>query len=121
MQVSLDILNGRQLSHIRRTRASEHLVRNASDAGRLACFLEDPEKEIVGVDRGAPRLRKNECIWGRVFAGRSPPLQFCIDRNGKPDTSVAALLSKSFAAARCLEATQGESSLLELHARGEPR
>ena len=54
-QVSLDILNGRQLSHIRRTRASEHLVRNASDAGRLACFLEDPEKEIVGVDRGAPR------------------------------------------------------------------
>jgi hypothetical protein len=53
--VSLDILNGRQLSHIRRTRASEHLVRNASDAGRLACFLEDPEKEIVGVDRGAPR------------------------------------------------------------------
>ncbi len=43
-QVSLDILNGRQLSHIRRTRASEHLVRNASDAGRLACFLEDPEK-----------------------------------------------------------------------------
>jgi hypothetical protein len=44
-QVSLDILNGRQLSHIRRTRASEHLVRNASDAGRLACFLEDPEKE----------------------------------------------------------------------------
>ena len=30
-------------------------------------------------------------------------------------------LSKSFAAARCLEATQGESSLLELHAGGEPR
>jgi hypothetical protein len=54
-QVSLDILNGRQLSHISRTRASEHLVRNASDAGRLACFLEDPEKEIVGVDRAAPR------------------------------------------------------------------
>jgi hypothetical protein len=30
-------------------------------------------------------------------------------------------LSKSFAAARCLEATQGESSLLELHAGGKPR
>jgi hypothetical protein len=24
---------------------------------------------------------------GRVLAGRSPPLQFCIDRNGKPDTN----------------------------------
>jgi len=52
--MSLDILDGRQLSHIRRTRASKHLVGNAGRACRLAGFLEDPEKEIVGVNRGAP-------------------------------------------------------------------
>jgi hypothetical protein len=57
-QVSLDILDGRQLSHIRRTRASQHPVGNARHTCHLAGFLEEPEKEIVGDDRGAPRREK---------------------------------------------------------------
>ena len=51
-QVCLDVLDGRDLSHIRRTRPSEHLVRHAGDPGLFASFLQDPEKEIVGIDGG---------------------------------------------------------------------
>jgi hypothetical protein len=47
--------------------------------------------------------------------------QFPVTRAVVNDFSPDGRLSKSFAAARCLEATQGESSLLELHAGGEPR
>jgi hypothetical protein len=47
--------------------------------------------------------------------------QFPVIRAVVNDSSPDGRLSKSFAAARCLEATQGESSLLELHAGGEPR
>src|SRR5581483_3012404 len=90
-QVSLDILDRRQLSHIRRTRTSEHLVGNDGHACRLAGFLEDPEKEIIGVDRGTASGGKDECLWGGVLARRSPPLKFCIDRNGNPDASIASL------------------------------
>ena len=52
-QVRLDVLDGRDLSHIRRTRPSEHLVRHAGDPGLFASFLQDPEKEIVGIDGSA--------------------------------------------------------------------
>ena len=91
-QESLDILlDRRQLSHIRRTRVSQHLVGNARHACPLAGFLEDPEKEIVGVDRGAASRGKDECFWRGVLARPSPPLKFCLDRNGKPDASIAAL------------------------------
>ena len=47
--------------------------------------------------------------------------QFPVIRAAVNDSSPDEGLSKAFAAARCLEATQGESSLLELHAGGEPR
>src|ERR1700730_14794258 len=44
--------------------------------------------------------------------------QFPVIRAVVNDSSPDGRLSKSFAAARCLEATQGASSLLELHAGG---
>ena len=47
--------------------------------------------------------------------------QFPVIRVVVNDSSPDGRLSKSFAAARRLEATQGESSLLELQAGGEPR
>jgi hypothetical protein len=54
-KVGLDILDSRELSHVRRAGAPEHLVRDADDPGLLGCFLEDPEEEIVRVGRGASR------------------------------------------------------------------
>jgi hypothetical protein len=66
-------------------------VRHAGDPGLFASFLQDPEKEIVGVDGGSPCRRKDECLWGGILAARSPPLKFSLDRDGKPDATVAAL------------------------------
>ena len=56
-QVCLDVLDGRDWSHICRTRPSEDLVRHAGDPGLFASFLQDPEKEIVGIDGGSCRRR----------------------------------------------------------------
>jgi hypothetical protein len=53
-QVAWTSLIVRQLSHIRRARAPEHLVRDAEDIRVLAGFLKDTETEIVGIDRSAP-------------------------------------------------------------------
>jgi len=47
--------------------------------------------------------------------------QFPVIRAVANDSLPHGGLSKPFAAARFPEATQGESSLLELHAGGEPR
>jgi len=47
--------------------------------------------------------------------------QFPVIREVVNDSSPDGGLSKSFAAARCLEATQRELGLLKLHAGGEPR
>jgi hypothetical protein len=45
-QVRLNLLDGRQLSEIRRARAPEHLVRDVSDSGPLLRFLQDPKEKI---------------------------------------------------------------------------
>ena len=90
-QVRLDILDSRQLSHIRRASAPEHLVRDAEDFRLLAGFFKDAEKEIVGIDHGAPCRGKDEGVRGGFLGGRPPPLKFGIDGNRKPDVCVAAL------------------------------
>jgi hypothetical protein len=83
-QVRLDILASRQLSHIRRARAPEHLVRDAEDFRLLAGFFQDAEKEIVGIDHGAPCGGKDEGVRGGFLGGRPPPLKFGIDGNRNP-------------------------------------
>src|SRR5437588_2706944 len=90
-KVRLDILDSRDLSHVRRAGASKHLVRDADDSGFLACFLEHPEEEIVCIDSGASRGGKDECVWGGIIADQSPPLKLRIDGDRKPDICVAAL------------------------------
>ena len=66
-------------------------MRDADDSGPLACFLEDPEEEVVRVARGSSRGGKDECLWGGIIAYRSPPLKLRIDGYWKPDACVAAL------------------------------
>jgi hypothetical protein len=71
--VCLDILDSRQLSHIRRASAPEHLVRDAEDFRLLAGFFKDAEKEIVGIDRGAPCGGKDEGVRGGFPSLSSTP------------------------------------------------
>src|SRR5579859_463412 len=71
-QVRLDALDGRDLSHIRGTRPSEHLMRRAGDASLFDQLPSGPEKEIIGIDGGPPPRRKDEFLWGSILAGRSP-------------------------------------------------
>lgn len=53
-KVGLHVLDARELGHVGRAGATEHLVGDAVDAGLPARFFEDAEKEIAGVDGGAP-------------------------------------------------------------------
>ena len=53
-EVCLDIFDTRYLSHVRRAGPPQHLMGHAGDSCLFPGLLQDPEMEVVGIDRSGP-------------------------------------------------------------------
>jgi hypothetical protein len=94
---------------------SDHPALRSLSTGLLEMFCEnDPSRSTLGRYVYAHAIPSGP-LWVVVASPAAPAQPY------PWESADSSRLSKSFAAARCLEATQGESSLLELHAGGKPR
>jgi hypothetical protein len=86
----LHVLDAREMGHVGRAGAAEHLVGHTVDASLPTRFFEDAEKKIVRLDGRPPRSWEDERLGAGVPADRPPPFKLSLDRNGKPYIRIAA-------------------------------